>query len=287
MKFLLSVLSLYAALPARTANFLAPARWTMATTSSSEIFRALTSLRNPWATVEDLVASTTPLADRGLATRQEDVCSDRTGITRMICDNVPSREWWWGAGAGRDLHNNWRDGSELKRAEDVVDYHFSLPYILNEKAEPDAPTQLKLASLGKGEETESFHDYVYSERTNIIYYKATRSFFTAPNIDTTLEPSSDVSNLTAEEALEKRQTNSYTINMHIVRRSTATTTARPGCIANMLKFHIANMLKFHIDKSSERNRFACRPIDNKGAHATFWLMINKGYRNTGTYGWCC
>ncbi|KAK1595402.1 uncharacterized protein LY79DRAFT_702134 [Colletotrichum navitas] len=323
MKLLLSILSLYVAFS--TADYLAARSLDNGNNielgdlqsldelyavlgpgyMENSVYEDVTEYETLATIVEDLGVPTTPVAGRGLATRQnEDVCSDLTGITRMVCDNVPSRWWFWGAGgvlliwyspegirswlvsiseaikAGRDLRNTWRDGTELKRAEDAVDYHFSLPYILNENAEPDATPQLKAASLGEGEETESLHDYVFSERENTIYYKATRTFFTAPNIDTTLESSLDFSNLTTEEAVEKRQTDSCTINLHIVRRTTATTTANPGCLANMLKFHI--------DRSSETNRFACRPIDNKGSwHATFWLMINKGYRNTGTYGWCC
>lgn len=34
----------------------------------------------------------------GLIRRADDYCSDLTGVTRMVCDNVPSRNWFWGAG---------------------------------------------------------------------------------------------------------------------------------------------------------------------------------------------
>lgn len=30
--------------------------------------------------------------------KRDDYCSDTTGITRMVCENVPSRNWFWGAG---------------------------------------------------------------------------------------------------------------------------------------------------------------------------------------------
>ncbi|KAL4904993.1 hypothetical protein BDW74DRAFT_178559 [Aspergillus multicolor] len=38
------------------------------------------------------------LPGSGLVTR-EDQCKDSTGITRTICDNVPSRMWFWVAGS--------------------------------------------------------------------------------------------------------------------------------------------------------------------------------------------
>lgn len=30
--------------------------------------------------------------------RRTNYCSENTGITKMVCDNVPSRNWFWGAG---------------------------------------------------------------------------------------------------------------------------------------------------------------------------------------------
>jgi hypothetical protein len=30
--------------------------------------------------------------------KRENYCDKQAGITRMVCDNVPSREWFWAAG---------------------------------------------------------------------------------------------------------------------------------------------------------------------------------------------
>lgn len=40
----------------------------------------------------------------GLVRRDDGYCSDLTGITKMVCDNVPSRYWFWGAGGGLAIY---------------------------------------------------------------------------------------------------------------------------------------------------------------------------------------
>lgn len=48
---------------------------------------------------DDLFQSLNPATNEetGLIKR-DDYCADTTGITRMVCENVPSRAWFWGAG---------------------------------------------------------------------------------------------------------------------------------------------------------------------------------------------
>ncbi|KAL5366338.1 hypothetical protein BJX96DRAFT_169844 [Aspergillus floccosus] len=251
---------------------------------------------------------------------REDICKDLTGITRNICDNVPSRVWFWGAGksliiyyvprlldtwltdiantiiAGRNLRRVWRDGSigpngvathEVKRAlppslqnhremkvrNASTDDHFSLPYLLDSQGQPEARS-LHRRNLGEedGIDTVLKHDYVFSEADETLYYKGTNAVFSVGAPDASLQNGTSV--------LRKRATYDYTIVMSIVKRSVANTIAKPGCLAKLLRFHI--------DKSSERNRFACRPIDNRGSwHAKMHLMINRGKNNQGEYGFCC
>jgi hypothetical protein len=53
-----------------------------------------------------------PPTDTGLVKR-ESYCDKQAGITRMVCDNVPSREWFWAAGGpliiwyGPDIFDKW------------------------------------------------------------------------------------------------------------------------------------------------------------------------------------
>ncbi|EAU31863.1 conserved hypothetical protein [Aspergillus terreus NIH2624] len=257
---------------------------------------------------------------RGLVPR-EDICTDLTGITKNICDNVPSRYWFWGTGgailiyylprlmetwlndvakavqAGRDLRQVWRDGStgpnglaghnglkralppslqhemEVKVRNGPTDYHFSLPYLLDSQGQADA-SSLHRRSLGEedGIDTALTHDYVFSEADETLYYKGTNAVFSVGAPDANLQNGTSV--------LRKRATTDYTIVMSIVRRTSATTKAKPSCLAKLLRYHI--------DRSSEKNRFACRPIDNRGSwHATMHLMINHGKNNQGKYGYCC
>ncbi|KAE8143461.1 hypothetical protein BDV38DRAFT_277481 [Aspergillus pseudotamarii] len=256
------------------------------------------------------------LPGTSLVARQNQ-CTDLTGITKMVCDNMPSRWWFWGAGgpliiyylpkaighwlndvavaiqAGRNLRRVWRDGSsgpngldphtelkirditshdELKVRDHGIDYHFSLPYMLDSQGKPEASSLSRRSDLGEGIEATLSHDYVYSERDETLYYKGTNGAFSVSDPDA---ESSSNGRLAA-----RRPTHDYTIVMSVVKRSQANTIARPSCIAQLLKYHI--------DKSSEKNRFACRPIDNKGSwRATMHLMINHGKRNLGTYGTCC
>ncbi|CBF81857.1 predicted protein [Aspergillus nidulans FGSC A4] len=290
-------------------------------------------------TLDDIDNSALELAgpnlDRGHSlVSREDQCTELTGITRMICDNMPSRWTFWAFGgpliiyyaprlmtnwlnkntwaetdsdalqkdiavaiqAGRNLRRVWRDGSsgangltphdELRRTlnmkarEDAVDYHFSLPYLLDRQGRPEANSWSLSRRSGDSEGVDLAmlsHDYVFSETDQVLYYKGTRGTFSfgvpegkdkSPSRNNTLE-------------LEARApTHDYTIVMSVIKRSTANTIAKPSCIAKLLKFHI--------DRSSETNRFACRPIDNKGKwHATMHLMINRGKRNRGTARTCC
>lgn len=39
--------------------------------------------------------SPAPLVETGLVKR-ESYCNKQAGITKMVCENVPSREWFWG-----------------------------------------------------------------------------------------------------------------------------------------------------------------------------------------------
>lgn len=108
--------------------------------------------------------------------------------------------------------------------------------------------------------------------SGITDYKGTKSSFSSGGL---IAPSPKGRLLGRAEP-----TTDYTINMSVVRRSTATTIASGNCIGSVLEYHI--------HKSAETERFACRPINNKGSwHATMWLMINHGQGNLGTYGYCC
>ncbi|KAM7182952.1 hypothetical protein V8F20_012788 [Naviculisporaceae sp. PSN 640] len=237
-----------------------------------------------------------------------DECKDMTGWSKLVCENMPSRMWFWGVGgalgfyytpsvmanfmiscanvvkAGRDLRNVWRDDSvggatglieEVSKRRERIDYHFTLPHVLDARGKPHL-TRHARRSLIDEERREvnitTVHDYVYSERDQTIYYKATRA---------SLSSSGNPPKHLVKDGLEERAlTVEYTINMHLVRRTPATTIASTTCIASLLKYHI--------NRSSETQRFACRPIDNQGSwRATMWLMINKGRGNTGTYGYCC
>jgi hypothetical protein len=77
--------------------------------------------------------------------------------------------------AGRNLRRIWngnRDGGhgELRRRDSgtVADYHFSLPYILDEQGRPDASTIDRRDSASDGYESTLTHDYVYSQSDETI-----------------------------------------------------------------------------------------------------------------------
>ena len=112
-------------------------------------------------------------------------------------------------------------------------------------------------------------------------YKASTLSFSPNAVAPAAVPSQNGTAPTSTHTLQARgRTSDYTINMIITKHSTANTVAKPSCLAKLLKYHL--------DASSERGRFSCRPIDNKGKwHATMHLMINHGSNNKGTYGKCC
>ncbi|KAK1766099.1 hypothetical protein QBC33DRAFT_589020 [Phialemonium atrogriseum] len=226
---------------------------------------------------------------------QANECTDMTSCERMLCENMPSWHWFWGAGgvlafyysprllanfvndagaaikAGKDLRNIWRDGTvgtqqglvqETAKREDAIDYHFTLPHILTAKGEPD-PSVLSKRSFeedGLSVNITTLHDYVYSGRDETFYYKGTSPPRRAGSLHNPLRGASWVGP-----------------NPPRITRST--------CLSGNC---IGSVLEYHIHKSAETERFACRPMNNKGSwHATMWLMINHGQGNLGTYGYCC
>lgn len=245
--------------------------------------------------------------------RRADYCGETTGITKMVCDNVPSRNWFWGTGgalaiwyapkaittwlnnvgamiqAGRNLRQIYYNNGghdELKNLDvnetNSIDYHFSLPYLLDHEGKPDYSSMSNrlVARSDTEADVDLKHDYVYSQLDRTIYYKATSLAF-SPNAATEEPSATLIQNDTGTRTLQPRaRTSDYTINMIISKHSKANTKAKPSCLAKMLKYHL--------DASSEKGRFSCRPIDNKGSwHATMHLMINHGKNNKGTYGKCC
>lgn len=76
---------------------------------------------------------------------------------------------------GRNLRRIWvgdRAGGhdEVKRRDSgtLADYHFSLPYILDEHGRPDTSTIDKRDSASDGVDSTLTHDYVYSEADETI-----------------------------------------------------------------------------------------------------------------------
>ncbi|KAM0715599.1 hypothetical protein Q7P37_009097 [Cladosporium fusiforme] len=243
----------------------------------------------------------------------EDVFEGLTGIVKDICNNVPSRWWFWGTGgvlliyyspklmenflvnlaaairAGQDVRRavvgNDNGGvqrnpsggdvehGELKRRSNgtAIDYHFSLPYILDGHGNPMHYDVVKRDTVeDDGTETKFTHDYVYSEAEETIYYKSTAASFSSSMMD----------NSTGIAGHARRSTSDYTLHIEIKKHSKANTVAEVGCLAAMLKNHV--------DASSESQRFSCRPIDNRGSwHANMHTMINHGRNNFGYYGDCC
>ncbi|KAL2816938.1 hypothetical protein BJX63DRAFT_441303 [Aspergillus granulosus] len=217
------------------------------------------------------------LTESGLVAR-EDECRDLTGITWNICKRVPSRLWFWGTGGALIILYSprvitrflnllvWRDGSaganglnphdELKVRGNSIDYHISLPYLLDSQGKPEAGSLHCRSDPSEGVESSLTHDFVFSEND-----QGTNAAFSAA------VPEGKVPGNETLEARGPKPTRDYTIMMSLVRRSSANTIAKPSCIAR---------------------RFACCSIDNRGSwRATMHLMINCGQKNMGTFGTCC
>ncbi|KAK7703007.1 hypothetical protein SLS64_009278 [Diaporthe eres] len=253
-----------------------------------------------WAAIaaEDAarVAATTsnaPTAENiGLATRQEAKCTDTTGFTQILCENMPTRAAWWATGGalaiwyGPEVLVRWTDaiahvivtarslrqmkpGNELgRRAGEAKQYKFSVPAALNSS---DGAVAARSTTNEDGSEMSFVNHYIFEEETGIVHYQGTRAALAAeeqaPSALRGVSP-------------EKRQTHSYSIVIQATALSSATTLATQGCVSSMVKWHI--------NRATESNRFKCVPLDNRGSWKfALHVNINKGLNNNGEKGECC
>jgi hypothetical protein len=74
--------------------------------------------------------------------------------------------------AGRDLRAIYsgQNGNEGlgKRAENAVDYHFSLPYLLNTTGQADLATLSRRTFEEDGAQAIFIHDFMFSEQDSVI-----------------------------------------------------------------------------------------------------------------------
>lgn len=80
--------------------------------------------------------------------------------------------------AGRNLRRVWRDGSaganglnphdELKVRGNGIDYHFSLPYLLDIQGKPEAGSLHRRSDSSEGVEPSLTHDFVFSENDQVL-----------------------------------------------------------------------------------------------------------------------
>ncbi|KAI1880134.1 hypothetical protein JX265_001755 [Neoarthrinium moseri] len=62
--------------------------------------------------------------------------------------------------------------------------------------------------------------------------------------------------------------------------TSASTIARQSCVTSMIKWHV--------NRATERNRFKCVPVYNRGSwKVALHVNINHGRNNNGEYGECC
>ncbi|KAL4746051.1 hypothetical protein BDW72DRAFT_207675 [Aspergillus terricola var. indicus] len=175
-----------------TADFL-----TARSPDHGHFYATLEQSSSRFETLDDIDSSALELAgldsDRGHSlVSRENQCTELTGITKMICDNMPSRWTFWAFGgpriiyyaprlitnwlndiavtiqAGRNLRRVWRDGSS---GANGLALHDELKRTLNMKAREDTASSWSL--------TRRFDDIegVFSESDQVLSYNGTSGAF--------------------------------------------------------------------------------------------------------------
>ncbi|KAK3315519.1 hypothetical protein B0H66DRAFT_536386 [Apodospora peruviana] len=171
-------------------------------------------------------------------------CTDMTEWKKLICENMPSRTWFWGAGG-------------------VLGFCY-------------APSLLV-----------PWLNWAGSNHLSVSV-KPTHHNKLSSNLHTTRLQSNENDVLIQRRRVAGRQKGSQSPRpspYHRLHDKHAFGETDDGDYHCTGASCIGTLLKFHIIRSSETQRYACRPIDNQGAwHATIWLMINHGQNNQGTHG---
>ncbi|KAH8768868.1 hypothetical protein F5883DRAFT_643545 [Diaporthe sp. PMI_573] len=209
-------------------------------------------------------AASTP-ENIGLATRQEANCAETTAFTRVLCDNMPTREAWWATGGALAMRD---DNTLRRRAGEAKQYKFSVPAALNSS---EGAVAARSITNEDGSEMSFVKTYIFEEETGIVHYQGTRAALAVEEqLPSTLRGLSP----------EKRQTREYSIVIQATALSSATTLATESCVGSMVRWHV--------NRASESNRFKCVPLDNRGSWKfALHVNINKGHNNNGEKGECC
>lgn len=254
----------------------------------------------------DVPAITEEDSKLSLLARQTDsgYCADLTGFSKILCDNMPTREAYWTAGGalfiwyGPEVLTKWcdaiahviktarslrqmQDGNDLnarliaRGGEPNTNYRFTVPFdvdgILGKRSFLDGET-------GQTVNLVLSNTYIFDANSQVIHYHSTNGMYSA-SFNENPESAAALARR-GDEDIDKRQTYDYSIVIQATALTSATTIASAGCISDMVRHHI----KY----ASEQNRFKCVPIDNRGSwRVALHVNINHGLDNHGEKGECC